>query len=142
MLWGASRTSPPDCSSWANPLPECRAVGEQGATCGTWPRPLSSGAVPLDAFDDTWDDAAIVPSLTSIKGIGVWTAEMFLIFALNRPDVLPAHDLGVRAAIRDRHALPALPRPAECHADCRDLETLSHHCELVHLGGADMSIGE
>ena len=75
-----------------------------------------SGAVPLDAFDDTWDDAAIVASLTSIKGIGVWTAEMFLIFALNRPDVLPAHDLGVRAAIRDRHALPALPRPAECHA--------------------------
>ncbi len=77
---------------------------------------VASGAVPLEAFDNTWDDAAIVASLTSIKGIGVWTAEMFLIFSLNRPDVLPAHDLGIRAAIRNRHALPELPRPAECHA--------------------------
>jgi hypothetical protein len=50
------------------------------------------------------------------KGIGVWTAEMFLIFSLNRPDVLPAHDLGLRAALRERHGLPELPRPAECHA--------------------------
>ncbi len=60
---------------------------------------VATAAVPLDAFDDSWDDAAIVASLTSIKGIGVWTAEMFLIFSLNRPDVLPAHDLGVRAAL-------------------------------------------
>ena len=77
---------------------------------------VASGAVPLNAFDDSWEDAAIVASLTSIKGIGVWTAEMFLIFSLNRPDVLPAHDLGVRAALRDRHGLAELPRPAECHA--------------------------
>ncbi|MGZ3468941.1 MAG: DNA-3-methyladenine glycosylase family protein [Isosphaeraceae bacterium] len=77
---------------------------------------VASGAVPLDAFDDSWDDAAIVASLTSIKGIGVWTAEMFLIFSLNRPDVLPVHDLGVRVALRDRHGLAKLPRPAECHA--------------------------
>ena len=80
---------------------------------------VASGAVPLDAFDDSWDDAAIVATLTSIKGIGVWTAEMFLIFSLNRPDVLPAHDLGVRAALRDRHGLAALPRPAECHVLAR-----------------------
>jgi len=75
-----------------------------------------TGAVPLDAFDDSWNDDAIVASLTSIKGIGVWTAEMFLIFSLNRPDVLPAHDLGVRIALRDRHGLTELPRPKECHA--------------------------
>jgi DNA-3-methyladenine glycosylase II len=77
---------------------------------------VASGSVPLADFDDTWNDAAIVASLTSIKGIGVWTAEMFLIFSLNRPDVLPAHDLGVRAAIRDRHGLSDLPTPKECHA--------------------------
>jgi DNA-3-methyladenine glycosylase II len=77
---------------------------------------VASGAVPLDAFDDSWDDAEIVASLTSIKGIGVWTAEMFLIFSLNRPDVLPAHDLGVRAALRERHGLTELPRPVECCA--------------------------
>jgi DNA-3-methyladenine glycosylase II len=77
---------------------------------------VATCALPLDAFDDSWDDAAIVASLTSIKGIGVWTAEMFLIFSLNRPDVLPAHDLGVRIALRDRHGLTELPRPKECHA--------------------------
>jgi DNA-3-methyladenine glycosylase II len=77
---------------------------------------VASGSVPLDAFDDSWDDAAIVASLTSITGIGVWTAEMFLIFSLNRPDVLPVRDLGVRVALRDRHGLNDLPRPKECHA--------------------------
>jgi DNA-3-methyladenine glycosylase II len=77
---------------------------------------VSSGSVPLDAFDETWDDAAITASLTSIKGIGIWTAEMFLIFSLNRPDVLPASDLGVRAALQGRHSLSDLPRPKECHA--------------------------
>jgi DNA-3-methyladenine glycosylase II len=74
------------------------------------------GSVPLDAFDDSWEDAAIVASLISVKGIGIWTAEMFLIFSLNRPDVLPVHDLGVRAALRDLHGLPDLPRPGDCHS--------------------------
>jgi DNA-3-methyladenine glycosylase II len=74
---------------------------------------VASGRVPVDEFHD-WDDEAIVASLTSIKGIGVWTAEMFLIFALNRPDVLPVGDLGVRVAIRDRHGLAELPKPQLC----------------------------
>ena len=55
-------------------------------------------------------------SLTTVKGIGVWTAEMFLIFALNRPDILPASDLGVRVGLRDRHGLAELPRPRDCHS--------------------------
>ena len=55
-------------------------------------------------------------SLTAIKGVGVWTAEMFLIFALNRPDVLPVGDLGVRVALRDRLGLPELPKPERCRA--------------------------
>jgi DNA-3-methyladenine glycosylase II len=74
---------------------------------------VNSGQAPLDAFDD-WGDDAIIASLTAIKGIGRWTADMFLIFALNRPDVLPVGDLGVRAALRDRHGLAELPRPSEC----------------------------
>jgi DNA-3-methyladenine glycosylase II len=77
---------------------------------------VASGQVPLDEFDDSWDDAAITESLTSVKGIGVWTAEMFLIFVLNRPDILPVSDLGVRAGIRDRHGLAELPAPRDCHA--------------------------
>ncbi len=75
---------------------------------------VSSGRVPLDEIDDSWDDQAVVDSLTTIKGVGVWTAEMFLIFVLNRPDVLPAGDLGVRAALRVHHDLPELPKPSEC----------------------------
>jgi DNA-3-methyladenine glycosylase II len=77
---------------------------------------VQDGTVPLGSFDDSWEDAAIIASLTSIKGIGVWTAEMFLIFSLNRPDVLPASDLGIRVALRDRHGLAELPRPKECHS--------------------------
>jgi DNA-3-methyladenine glycosylase II len=77
---------------------------------------VASGQVPLDQFDDSWDDHAITQSLTAVKGIGVWTAEMFLIFALNRPDVLPVGDLGVRVGLRNRHGLAEVPRPRDCHA--------------------------
>jgi DNA-3-methyladenine glycosylase II len=77
---------------------------------------VDSGHVPLDDIDDSWDEPKIIANLTSVKGIGVWTAEMFLIFVLNRPDVLPASDLGIRAAIKDRHGLAELPKPRECFA--------------------------
>ena len=59
-------------------------------------------------------DPAIIDALTSIKGIGPWTAEMFLIFALNRPDVLPVGDLGVKVGIRKYYGLAELPGPATC----------------------------
>lgn len=77
---------------------------------------VSEGSAPLDAFDDGWDDEAIIASLTAIKGIGVWTAHMFLIFALNRPDVLPVGDLGVRMALKNLFGLVELPNPSECTA--------------------------
>ena len=54
--------------------------------------------------------------LTRVKGIGCWTAQMFLIFALGRPDVFPHGDLGVKAAIRDRYGLDDLPDKATSHA--------------------------
>ena len=76
---------------------------------------VADGTAPVDQFDETWDDDAIIDSLTSIKGIGVWTAHMFLIFALNRPDVFPVGDLGVRAALRNKHGLAELPHPKDCH---------------------------
>ena len=77
---------------------------------------VASGRVPLDDFDESWDDQAITETLTAVKGIGVWTAHMFLIFALNRPDVLPTGDLGVRVGLRDRHGLADVPKPGDCHA--------------------------
>lgn len=56
------------------------------------------GSVPHRRFS-TMNDAELIESLTSIKGIGRWTAEMLLIFALNRPDVWPVDDLGIRESV-------------------------------------------
>ena len=58
-------------------------------------------------------DLEIIEHFTAVKGIGIWTAQMFLIFALRRPDVLPVGDLGVRSAIQRAYGLPELPKPAE-----------------------------
>ena len=55
------------------------------------------------------DDEAIVQSLIHIKGIGRWTVEMFLIFCLNRPDVWPVDDFGVRKAIQIAYGFKELP---------------------------------
>jgi DNA-3-methyladenine glycosylase II len=61
-------------------------------------------------------DERVVETLTQVKGIGQWTAQMFLIFSLGRPDVFPHDDLGVRTAIRDRYGLDDLPDKATSHA--------------------------
>ncbi len=74
---------------------------------------VHDGSVPLDEVH-TWEDEAIVAALTSIKGIGPWTAEMFLIFALGRPDVLSVGDLGIRAGLKTFHGLDELPNPKVC----------------------------
>lgn len=58
-------------------------------------------------------DEEVILHLTQVKGIGVWTAHMFLIFALQRTDVLPTGDLGIRNAIRKAYNLEALPTPEE-----------------------------
>ena len=58
-------------------------------------------------------DTAVIEHLTRVKGVGVWTVHMFLIFALRRRNVLPTGDLGVRAAIKKAYNLPDLPKPDE-----------------------------
>ncbi len=74
---------------------------------------VGDGSIPLDEIHDR-DDDAIIAALTTIKGIGSWTAEMFLIFALGRPDVLSVGDLGIRVGLRAFHGLDELPGPREC----------------------------
>lgn len=59
------------------------------------------------------DDEEVIEHLTRVKGIGVWTAHMFLMFALQRPNVLPVGDLGVRAAIKKAYGLEELPKPKQ-----------------------------
>jgi DNA-3-methyladenine glycosylase II len=58
-------------------------------------------------------DETVIERLTEVKGVGVWTAHMFLIFALRRTDVLPLGDLGIRAAIRKAYGFAELPEAAE-----------------------------
>ncbi len=75
-------------------------------------RMTRSGEVDFQVILDL-EDAAVIERLTQVKGIGVWTVHMFLMFALRRPDVLPTGDLGIRAAIKKAYGLPELPKPAE-----------------------------
>jgi len=57
-------------------------------------------------------DAEVIARLTLVKGIGEWTAQMFLLFALRRPDVLATGDLGIRAAVQRAYRMRRLPPPA------------------------------
>ena len=59
------------------------------------------------------DDKQVIESLTDIKGIGRWTAEMFLIFSLGRLDILPVGDLGLKKAVQSMYSLKQLPKEEE-----------------------------
>lgn len=72
----------------------------------------SSGEVRLDDLESCGDEE-IVDRLTRVRGIGEWTAQMFLLFRLRRPDVWPTGDLGVRAGYARMHGLPETPTPRE-----------------------------
>lgn len=58
---------------------------------------------------ETMSDGEIVQTLTQIKGVGCWTVQMLLIFRLNRPDVFPVDDLGIRKAVQKLYTLEELP---------------------------------
>jgi 3-methyladenine DNA glycosylase/8-oxoguanine DNA glycosylase len=59
------------------------------------------------------DDEEVIENLCAVRGIGPWTAQMFLIFDLGRPDVMPATDLGVQKGVQVVYGTPDLPAPAE-----------------------------
>ncbi|MGB3691722.1 MAG: DNA-3-methyladenine glycosylase [Spirulinaceae cyanobacterium] len=59
------------------------------------------------------DDEKVVEVLTTVKGVGRWTVQMLLIFRLQRPDVLPVDDLGIRKGVQKLYALPELPERKE-----------------------------
>jgi len=79
---------------------------------------VRDGTVPLDGIE-TLDDDEIVARLTTVRGIGRWTAEMFLLFQLRRPDVWPVDDLGVRHGWSLIHGLAETikPRALETEGD-------------------------
>jgi DNA-3-methyladenine glycosylase II len=73
---------------------------------------LVAGTLDLAQFS-AMDDEAIITKLTQVKGIGRWTAEMFLMFNLGRPDVLPLADLGFRTAVAKAYGMERMPKANE-----------------------------
>jgi len=70
------------------------------------------GELELDRLDDL-DDEAVIEEIVAVRGLGVWTAEMFLMFHLERPDVLSGGDLGIRKAIQIEYGLEEMPTPTQ-----------------------------
>lgn len=71
---------------------------------------VHANALPLDHLDEL-PDQEIIEYLVQVKGIGVWTAQMFLMFRLGRLDVLPVLDLGIRNAIKKAYRVRGVPTP-------------------------------
>jgi DNA-3-methyladenine glycosylase II len=92
---------------------ELRRVGLSGQKIG-YLRDLSArimdGRLDLDALDQL-PDYMVIERLTAVKGFGRWTAEMFLMFRLHRPDVLPVGDLGIVTAVQKLYGLRTRPDP-------------------------------
>jgi DNA-3-methyladenine glycosylase II len=76
-------------------------------------RKTISGVVPTLDQARTMSDEELVERLVSVRGIGIWTVEMFLIFRLGRPDVLPIHDLGVKKGWSVTYGKKHMPAPRE-----------------------------
>jgi DNA-3-methyladenine glycosylase II len=71
------------------------------------------GIVPTREQAEKLSDADLIERLDSVRGIGAWTVEMFLIFNLGRPDVLPIHDLGVKKGWSVTYGKKHMPKPKE-----------------------------
>lgn len=72
---------------------------------------VKSGDLPVSSLHEL-DDAAVIDAIVKVKGLGRWSAEMFLMFRLRRPDVLPVGDLGIVTAIQRLYGLRKKPKPA------------------------------
>lgn len=89
-------------------LRACGLSGAKTAAIQDLAKHVVDGRLRLDDVD-TMDDEAVIESLVQVRGVGVWTAQMFLMFRLWRPDVLPVLDLGVRKGAQRIYNTRALP---------------------------------
>jgi DNA-3-methyladenine glycosylase II len=95
--------------------PELRACGLSGRKV-EYVRDLAAhviaGELELDRLDQLGDED-VIEEIVAVRGLGVWTAEMFLLFHLERPDVLSGGDLGIRKAVQVEYGLEEMPPPAQ-----------------------------
>ena len=103
--------------------PACRAP--RSPTCATWPQHVEDGTLELERLPDLPDEE-VAAQLTAIKGLGQWTADMFLMFHLGRPDILPVGDQGIRRAIQVEYRLRKLPDAKRMREDRPALAPLPH----------------
>ena len=73
---------------------------------------IEDGELELERIAELPDEA-VAAQLTRVKGLGPWTVDMFLIFHLGRPDILPVGDLGIRRAVQNEYGLDELPDATE-----------------------------
>lgn len=98
--------------------PDMRAAGlsrQKIAYIRDLARHVQDGELPMAKLHEMSDDE-VIEALTRVKGIGVWTAQMFLMFRLGRPDILPVLDLGIRNAFRRAYRLRKDPTAKRMHA--------------------------
>jgi DNA-3-methyladenine glycosylase II len=112
-LAGEPHAPAPILSVGETGLRSCGLSGVKARYVLNLSRAVHEGAIPLDEVH-TWEDEQVIAALTTVKGIGPWTAEMFLIFALGRQDVLSVGDLGIRVGLKSFFGLEGLPSPQRC----------------------------
>lgn len=96
-------------------LEQLRGVGlskQKSAYLRDLAEKTASGLLDFSKLADLPDEE-VIAHLTQVKGIGIWTAQMFLMFTLRRPDVLPTGDYGVQAAIKKHYRKRKLPKPKD-----------------------------
>ena len=98
-------------------------------------RHVLSGELELDRLGELGDEEAIA-EIVAVRGLGQWTAEMFLLFHLERPDVLSGGDLGIRKAVQIEYGLEEMPPPAAGAGDRRGVAAASQPREPLSLGVA------
>lgn len=123
---------------------ELRAAGGLSRAKTSYLRSLAehvvSGQLDLKRLDDLPDDE-VIAELTAVKGLGVWTAQMFLMFHLGRDDVMPTGDLGIRRAVMIEYGLDDLPGH---DALIEIAENWRPHCTLacLYLWASVDSVGQ
>jgi DNA-3-methyladenine glycosylase II len=91
-------------------LRACGLSGRKTEYVSDLARHVLSGELELDRLEEL-DDEQVIEEIVAVRGLGRWTAEMFLLFHLQRPDVLSGGDLGIRKAIQVEYGLEEMPTP-------------------------------
>lgn len=102
-------------------IEELRSVGlsrQKGSYIQDLALKVIDGSVKFDHLD-ILENQEVIDELTQIKGVGVWTVHMFLMFCMGRLDVLPTGDLGIKNGIQKLYDLPSSPTPAEIEATAK-----------------------